>query len=62
MKGKVKISGNGLHIMVKKSEGFSDGDEVLVQLYDKSKDTNKCQYDLGEIKEAVKEAIAEERK
>ena len=61
MKGTVKISGHGLHVMVKKSEGFSEGDEVLIQHYDKSKDSNKCQFDIPAIKEAVAQAIAESR-
>ena len=59
MKGTVRKSGNGLHIMIKKSGEFSEGDEVLIQHYEKDKDSNICQFDIAAIKEAVAEAIAE---
>jgi len=62
MKGIVKRIGNGgFHVMLKKTDGFSEGDEVSIVQYDKTKDETRCQFDSTMVKDAVAEALAEAR-
>ena len=60
MKSKIQKIGGSLYARVNKE--FAVDQEVLIIPYESQKDSNKCQYDIGEIKEAVAQAIEESKK
>lgn len=60
MKKTVKAFGNsGLHVTLKKTDGFSEGDEVSIGHYDRTKEKSRCEFDIIAIRANVKEVVEE---